>query len=253
MKVFGFIAVVVTGIMLLYAAGDFPAWGNSESPASKSPVSRHYITRGMAETAVPNMVTAVLGDYRSYDTLFETVVVFTAGIAIIGILGVARLTDRESIDPQPETQLADRDRIVIYTCRLLIPVMQLFALYVVAHGHHSPGGGFQGGVILGASFILWAIARDLPTALRRVPPRRMILLAGTGVLIYAGIGALCALMGGRFLDFSTLHSLLPGTDAVMARSHGILGIEIGVAFTVSAIMFGIYTYLSSNGRLKGGL
>jgi len=259
LKALGFIAVLITGVLLLSAVGDFPAWGDTQSPASQSEISRHFISEAEAETAVPNIVTAVLADYRGYDTMFETVVIFTAGIAIIGILGMGRLSDPESLDPQPETEAGDRDMIVINTCRLLIPVMQLFALYVVAHGHHSPGGGFQGGVILGASFILWALARDLPTALQRIKPRRMILLACIGVLIYAGAGVVCMLMDGKLLDYSALAAFMPeaAVDApsndIMARSHGMLIVEVGVAFTVSAIMFGIYTYLSSMGRLKGGL
>lgn len=134
MKILGLIAVLVTGVLLLYAVGDFPAWGDAQSPASQSEISRHFITESIEETAVPNMVTAVLADYRGYDTMFETVVIFTAGIAIVGILGMGRLTDRESMDPQPETEAGDRDMIVINTCRLLIPVMQLFALYVVPPG-----------------------------------------------------------------------------------------------------------------------
>jgi multicomponent Na+:H+ antiporter subunit B len=61
------------------------------------------------------------------------------------------------------------------------------------------------------------------------------------------------------LDYSALAPFMPeaAVDApsndIMARSHGMLIVEVGVAFTVSAIMFGIYTYLSSMGRLKGGL
>jgi len=195
----------------------------------------------------------VLADYRSFDTLFETVVILTAGIAIMAILGGLPLSQKEKAEIVPEDGPTDRDLIVIHTCRLIIPVMQLFGLYVIAHGHHSPGGGFQGGVILGASLILWAIARDLPAALERVPAERIVVLAGAGVLIYAGIGALCLLLGGNFLDYSRLHTIIPGADQIMARSHSMLGVEIGVAFTVSATMFGIYAFLSSKGRLKGGL
>ena len=144
--------------------------------------------------------------------------------------------------------------IVIQTCRLVIPIMQLFALYVIAHGHHSPGGGFQGGVILGSSFILWAIARNLPAALQRLSSRKAMILACTGVLIYAGHRRRSAWASGEnFLDYHILHHILPATDSVMARSHAMLGVEIGVAFTVSAIMFGLYACLSSQGREEGGL
>ena len=53
------------------------------------------------------------------------------------------------------------DLIVTNTVRLIVPVIQIFALYVLAHGHVSPGGGFQGGVAMGASFILVALAWNL--------------------------------------------------------------------------------------------
>ena len=71
--------------------------------------------------------------------------------------------------------------IVKTVCRRLVPFIQLFGLYVVIHGHTSPGGGFQGGVILGASFILLAIAygiEDLDAVIRfsvryQAPARRI--------------------------------------------------------------------------------
>ena len=98
-------------------------------------------------------------------------------------------------------------------CRLIIPFIQLFALYVVAHGHHSPGGGFQGGVIFGAAIILYALAYDLRTARNHLSVKTSALLSSTGVLIYAGTGALCILLGANFLDYGALAGLL-GVDPV---------------------------------------
>ena len=105
---------------------------------------------------MPNLVTAVLADYRGFDTMFETVVIFSRRDRHHRD-SRARSESRSAAaaatsDEAPETQ----NMIVVQTCRLVIPIMQLFALYVIAHGHHSPGGGFQGGVMFGASFILWA-------------------------------------------------------------------------------------------------
>lgn len=251
MKGVAFIICAAVAALLLSAVDDFPAWGDPQSPANASNISQHFITQTEVETRVPNLVTAVLADYRGYDTLFETVVIFTAGIAIMAVLGLVPLNGKPA--EEPEFRDGDRDLIVIHTCRILIPIIQLFALYVVAHGHHSPGGGFQGGVIFGASLILMAIARDLPTALKRLSARRAIILAVVGVLIYAGIGLACLLNGGNFLDYEVLHVLVPGLDPVMARYHSMLGVEIGVAFTVATIMFAIYAVLSSQGRMKGGL
>lgn len=82
MKFLALIAVCVTGVLLIYGTVDMPDWGDPRSPASIH-VSPRYIEKAMEETAVPNMVTSVLADYRGYDTLGETAVIFTAAIACI--------------------------------------------------------------------------------------------------------------------------------------------------------------------------
>ena len=246
------VVAVLTGALLLYAATDFPEWGDPHSPGSDSPISKHFVAETGVDTEVPNMVTAVLADYRGFDTMFETVVIFIAGIAIIGIL---KLTG-EDADKSPRKRegevVTEPDLIVTNTVRLLVPVIQLFAFYVLAHGHVSPGGGFQGGVIMGASFILVALAWDLPKAMDRLSVDRAVTLAGVGILIYAGIGLLAMFLGGEFLDYAELSRILP-VSREMARYHAMLGVEIGVAFTVSTVMFAIYANLSTKGRLEEGL
>jgi len=82
LKLLALIAVLMTGALLLYGTIDMPDWGDPHSPASIH-VSPRYIEKTMEETAVPNVVTSVLADYRGYDTLGETVVIFTAAIACI--------------------------------------------------------------------------------------------------------------------------------------------------------------------------
>lgn len=250
MKLLGLIAVIVTGWLLMSAVGDFPDWGDPQSPANSYRLSQHYVTQTFPETGVPNMVTAVLADYRGYDTMFETVVIFTAGIAIISILRRYGATD--GAKPSPALGKKRDDLIINTTCRLMIPIIQLFALYVIAHGHYSPGGGFQGGVIFGASFILLALSRDLQTAQKWLPEKRVLMLAGVGVLIYASFGFLAQLLGQNFLDYSILHKVMAVTPTE-ARYHSMLGVEIGVAFTVTAIMFSIYSNLASNGDMKEGI
>jgi multicomponent Na+:H+ antiporter subunit B len=242
--------VVIVGALLLAATGDFPDFGAPDSPASAGKLSSHYIENTVHETKVPNMVTAVLADYRGFDTMFETVVIFVAGIGIIAVLRV--FGDAAESAPDAVVDEGDDDLIIRTTCSLVFPVIQLFALYVVAHGHHSPGGGFQGGVMLGASYILLALSCGLPAAKRRLGERRTIVLAAVGVIIFAGWGVACVLFGGNFLNYAALDPLIPG-DVEMARSHSMLGVEIGVAFTVTAIMFVIYSNLSTRGRLRDGL
>lgn len=276
MKVFGIIAVLLCGGLLIYGTIDFPDWGDPNSPASKH-LSPYYIEHAIEDTSVPNIVTAVLADYRGYDTMFETTVVFAAGIACFFLLGVikkdspssrlyrhiptgvtlrieqgGRIPESSQDFERIDSVWVPYDVIIKTGCRLVIPFIQLFALYVVAHGHHSPGGGFQGGVIFGAALILYALAYDLRTARNTLSVKTSILLSSTGVLIYAGTGALCILLGGNFLDYGALAGLL-GVDPVAARSLGILIVEIGVALTVLAVMLSLYYFIASAGKLDEGL
>lgn len=89
MKLFTYIFIAVTLALLLYTTVDMPDWGDPHSPASVH-VSPRYIEESLEETAIPNMVTALLADYRGYDTLFEETVIFTAGISVILLLRRAR-------------------------------------------------------------------------------------------------------------------------------------------------------------------
>jgi multicomponent Na+:H+ antiporter subunit B len=134
-----------------------------------------------------------------------------------------------------------RSVIVATVCKVLAPLLQLYALYVIAHGHSSPGGGFQGGVILGASFITLAIALGRDEVRRRFGSRTNDILSSAGVFIYGGIGLLCLLLGANFLDYSVLP--IPGATPERARYLGMLGIEIGVGITVMAVMLSIFLNL----------
>ncbi len=85
MKPFALIAVFITGVLLMYATVDMPQWGDPNSPPNTH-VSPRYIEKTIEETATPNAVTSLLADYRGYDTLGETTVIFTAGIVCILLL-----------------------------------------------------------------------------------------------------------------------------------------------------------------------
>ncbi len=249
MKLLALLITIGIGLLLLPAVVDLPDWADPNSPASTY-LSPHFIEKSLDETSVPNLVTSVLADYRGYDTMFELVVIFCAGITVLIVIRRTPRRKGKIIKPRPDRHGAD---IILQTAvRMLVPIMQLFALYVIAHGHHSPGGGFQGGVIFGASFILLALAYDLQTVLKRFKENTVLLLGVIGVLVYAGIGVVCLFLGRNFLAYAAWAKLL-GITEVEAHSHGMLGVEIGVGITVMAIMFSLYSDLSSSGDLDEGL
>lgn len=138
------------------------------------------------------------------------------------------------------------DVIVKTLSRLLIPFMQIYALYVIAHGHYSPGGGFQGGVILGAGLILLVITYGLENALRMMSERLNTIFCSLGVFIYAGIGFLCLILGENFLDYGALDRILH-VGLAHARSLGILGVETGVGIAVMAVMLSIFLDIATGG------
>jgi multicomponent Na+:H+ antiporter subunit B len=88
-KIAALIVTLIVGGFLFYGTASFPNWGDPNQPASVH-VSPRYIEKTLTETKVPNAVTSVLADYRGYDTMFETSVIFTAGIAVMMLLRRSR-------------------------------------------------------------------------------------------------------------------------------------------------------------------
>lgn len=131
--------------------------------------------------------------------------------------------------------------IVDMVCRAMVPFIQLFALYVLAFGHYSPGGGFQAGAILAGSVLLNRICLGRERSYHQFPPDLGPAMAAVGLLIYSGIGLVGMICGGQYLDYAKLP--IPGLQATMLRYYGIMGIEIGVALGVCGIMVTIFDSL----------
>lgn len=123
---------------------------------------------------------------------------------------------------------------------LLGPVvasLQLFALYVLMHGHHSPGGGFPAGILLAASWILPLLATGRTAARPTLSLRGAITLSAVGVLVYALVGVASMLLGGTLLDYARLPL---AEDPAVRRALGILLVEIGVTLGVAGAMVSIF-------------
>jgi multicomponent Na+:H+ antiporter subunit B len=155
LKAIALMLVVFLGGLLIYCSLDFPLWGDPQSPASTH-VSPYYIENTIEDTSVPNIVTSVLADYRGYDTMFETIVIFTAGIACIFLLrtfksvepdirlyrhiptGITLRIEKGGKFPEDSSHFERLDAvwipydlIVKTTCRLIIPFIQIFVCHCV--------------------------------------------------------------------------------------------------------------------------
>ncbi len=95
--------VFLTGAALIYATIDMPAFGDPSAPANTH-VGQAYVEQTPKDIAVPNIVTAVLASYRGFDTLGEVVVVFTAGLGVILLLGVGSVRGGEPVRDRPDEE-----------------------------------------------------------------------------------------------------------------------------------------------------
>lgn len=225
-------------LLLTLAVGSVLIWGTFALPpfgTADAPIHNHVAPRyigSVAETGVPNMVTAVLADYRSFDTLGETTVVMVAAIGVLLLLGGTR--KRTGSEPGSDSAMS-LDVILAVGIRLIVPFILLFALYVQFHGDYGPGGGFQAGVIAAAAVILIAITFGLRAA-RLIAPRPVIeRLIPLGVLLFAGTGVASLLSDEDFLNYRVLAG-----DALAARHLGIFLVEAGVLITVFGAMVALF-------------
>ena len=143
------LVVGVTGAALVYGTLDAPLLGDPNAPIHEH-VAPRYINQAPTEVGMPNMVTAVLASYRGYVTFSATVVIFTAGIAVLLLLGIT-----EGPHTRPGRS-AIGDQLVLHSVvKMLVPFILIYALYVQFHGDFGAGGGFQAGVFFATGFILY--------------------------------------------------------------------------------------------------
>lgn len=131
--------------------------------------------------------------------------------------------------------------------KLLMPPIFLFALYVQFHGDYGPGGGFQAGVIFGAGFILYALVFGLADARKVLPDPVLRIGLAAGVLIFAGVGVANMVLGGNYLDYSSL-----AHESRHGEHLGILLVELGVGIAVASAMISIFFRFAAYDRPRSG-
>jgi len=142
------------------------------------------------------------------------------------------------------------DMILEMVARLLIPMVQLFGMYVLFHGHLSPGGSFSGGTIIAASFIFYSLVF-------RFTERKHRLKHDTSLMFEAGGGLLYILMGliGIFFGYSFLtnRGIFPlGTPGRLWSSGMIAIITLGVGGKVAGTVFTMFQELLEGGTETDG-
>ena len=240
-KILSMVVVTAAALVVIYATFDKPQFGSPDAPTQVH-VAPWYLDTTRELIDIPNVVTAVLGSFRGYDTLGEVLVVFTAGIGVLFLLSGGQGNGSPSAPPGSNVGLSQHliPRVV---GRLLIPFILLFGLYVQFHGEYGPGGGFQAGAIIAAAVILFALLEGEEKALKVIPRRVLLGLTAGGAILYGAVGVAGMLLGGNFLDYSVL-----AEDPVKGQQLGIILIEAGVGLTVTGVLLSIFHAFAARGR-----
>jgi multicomponent Na+:H+ antiporter subunit B len=182
------------------------------------------------ERHITDAVTAVNFDIRGFDTLGEEFILFTS------VIGTVLLMRRQKDEPKGdhEDHVAGRqippvsDAIRI-TSLALVPATVMFGLYVVTHGQITPGGGFQGGVILSSAPILIYLCSEYAQFRRAVQQRVVEAAEAFGAVSYILVGGIGVAMGGLFLQ----NTLPLGKSGTITGGGTVALIDIGVGLEVS--------------------
>ena len=136
--------------------------------------------------------------------------------------------------------------VVRVVCTVLTPFIMLFGLYVVAHGHYGPGGGFAGGVFIAVGAILPRLTLPEDLAYRVFPPQLGPLTGGIGMLVFLLVGVASMVTGGAFLDYGAVE--VAGVEPARIRYLGILVVEVAVGAAVFGAMLTIFDVLTDEVR-----
>lgn len=140
---------------------------------------------------------------------------------------------------------AARSVIVVLVSRLVAPLIQIFAFYVIFHGHYSPGGGFQGGALLAASILLLRLTCGREESQKNFRSDLGLMLGPLGAMTFLVVG-LIMISGGSFLDYQ--HTPLLRLEPAQMRSFAILIVEVAIGLAVMATLISIFDNLSAPSR-----
>jgi multicomponent Na+:H+ antiporter subunit B len=219
-------------IFLIGAAGltALLVWGLSGLPdfGTRLPLYGGLVNHlAVPQRSATDVVTAVNFDYRGFDTLGEEFILFAAVLGLALLLRETRdETEGEIDDDAPQRRPPPTSAALRLLTLLLVPFTVLLSVYITAHGHLTPGGGFQGGVI-GATALLLVYIGGEYLALRRVRPLTMVEVSkatGAGAFVLIGVGGL--VFGAAFLD-NFLPVRTPG-ELVSAGTIPLLSFAVGL-------------------------
>lgn len=238
-----FCVILVT--LLLAAVSNLPIIGEADRPVNNE-VSQRYIEKGLQETGAVNVVTGMILDYRAFDTLGESHVLFVATCTVLILLRVDKKGRKDQV---AERAMNDRlrepknDMILQAVAKILVPPIVIFGIYVVLFGHLGPGGGFSGGAIIGAGMILYLEAFGFAKTERFFKESTYKKMSFGALTCYCLCKSYSFYTGANHIE-----SVIPlGTPGAIISSGLILILNICVGIVVAGTMYTFYVMFRKGG------
>ena len=229
------IAIIVFVILAYFfiassAPIDYRSGGYYENPINheqyNQSVPQKYLNGTRQDTGASNAVTAIVVEYRGFDTLGEVTVLFTAATGVALLLEVYRRKMEKIVEPNFIVRIAS---IVV------LPFIVVVGTYIFIHGHLTPGGGFPGGAVIASGFLLMLLVKTR----EGLNEKNLTVTESFAGMTYALIGLLGLVLAQEFLQ-----NYLPLGIFGTVFSAGIIPlIYIAIGFKVGSELSGILDHL----------
>ena len=236
-------ALLALTAVLVWAVAELPR------PDAPPPATGQLSTSvSVHERHVTDTVAGVTFDLRALDTLGEELILFLAAVGVTVLLRAQRDEGRveEARGAAQERRSEVPGPVRVLGAALIGPLL-VFGAYIVTHGHLTPGGGFQGGIVLAGALLLAFVAGQVlaPEAVRPVDAAEVLHALGAGAFALVAIGGL-VFAGAALANFIAL-----GTSGQLLSGGTILVLEIAVGVEVAAAVTLILTELLDQALLRG--
>ena len=182
-------------------------------------------------------------DYRAFDTLGESNVLFIATCTVLILLRVDKHSEKKEEDENDRLYEPKNDIILQKVAFFLVPLIMIFGIYIILNGHISPGGGFSGGAIIGAGLILYVNAFGFAKTEKFFTQKTYKWICFVALLFYCLAKTYSFYCGAHHLETG-----IPlGTPGAILSSGLILPLNICVGLVVACTMYAFYAMFRKGG------
>ena len=236
--------LICVGICALLVAttADMPKFGDAK-PLEDDALSAFYVEEGYRHTGAANIVTGIILEFRGFDTLGESHVLFIAVCTVLMLLYLPKEGDPRDLREWLASEADDRqlephgDLILQQGAVLIVPLVAVFGIYILLNGHLSPGGGFSGGTVLGAGLILYLLAFGFKKTERFFHYGTFRRLTTAALVFYALSKGFIFFTGANGID----NGIGTGRFGAIFSGGLLMPLSIAVGLVVACTMYVLYT------------